>query len=101
MIPHESEFRIQNLVLRTLGCLRLIPFSNEFETVSNEKTHCYRSRFCILSDPRGIQTPNPQSRNLMRYSVALWGRYGHVVKLNSKKNQLAYETEWTNLNFFD
>ena len=24
----------------------------------------------LLSDREGIQTPNPQSRNLMRYSVA-------------------------------
>lgn len=27
----------------------------------------------FLSDPGGIQTPNPQSRNLMRYSVAPLG----------------------------
>ncbi len=26
--------------------------------------------FAFLSDRGGIQTPNPQSRNLMRYSVA-------------------------------
>ena len=28
----------------------------------------------LVSDREGIQTPNPQSRNLMRYSVAPRGR---------------------------
>ncbi len=29
----------------------------------------------LVSDREGIQTPNPQSRNLMRYSVAPRGRF--------------------------
>ncbi len=29
----------------------------------------------LFSDRGGIQTPNPQSRNLMRYSIAPRGRY--------------------------
>ena len=31
--------------------------------------------FTASSDREGIQTPNPQSRNLMRYSVAPRGRF--------------------------
>ncbi len=40
-------------------------------------------QFC---DREGIQTPNPQSRNLMRYSVAPRGLFSNpcVSYLNSK-----------------
>lgn len=33
--------------------------------------------FLFIRDREGIQTPNPQSRNLMRYSVAPRGQFNY------------------------
>ena len=47
---------------------------NFFMNKSNKKSPSTELKDFISSDRGGIQTPNPQSRNLMRYSVAPRGR---------------------------
>ena len=41
----------------------------------------------FIRDPGGIQTPNPQSRNLMRYSVA---PLGHLFYFRKSENLLLF-----------
>ncbi len=53
-------------LLRNLKALLFVP--------QQRKAHHFRGGPAALSDRGGIQTPNPQSRNLMRYSVAPRGQ---------------------------
>jgi hypothetical protein len=56
VIPQSSALKIENLSLKIQVNLIL------------------HSGFLFIRDRGGIQTPNPQSRNLMRYSVAPRGQ---------------------------
>ncbi len=57
---------------------------NEKQNDVKEKsiTHAMLFSFC---DPGGILTPNPQSRNLMRYTVAPRSHFWFVVQIFKKE----------------
>lgn len=58
----------------------MIPNTTEVQKQSPAIMNC---RTLFNRDPGGIQTPNPQSRNLMRYSVAPRSHsFGDKVQLN-------------------
>ena len=61
---HGTQTALQLTVFHFPSLIKI-----HFERAAKRKTPTYLSRgsFC---DPGGILTPNPQSRNLMRYTVA-------------------------------
>ena len=56
----------------------LCQIDNCGEMVGKQKTQLTVKQLIgfLISDPGGIQTPNPQSRNLMRYSIAPRSLFG-------------------------
>lgn len=68
-IPNtNANFILKFLTFFTHPIMRL---ASQLGCIKKAK-HCVLS-FCILSDPGGTQTPNPQSRNLIFYSIELRG----------------------------
>ena len=55
-------------------------FENKKTKIRNSSELDFFLVFLFIRDPGGIQTPNPQSRNLMRYSIAPRGQIYLVFK---------------------
>ena len=66
-----------------IGFAPRIPKRSALKIVQIKKTLKLIWRFfhfkLLIRDRGGIQTPNPQSRNLIFYSVELRGQYSHAT----------------------